>query len=193
MAISTLGYALLALLARRPSSGYELSQRAHRPLGHFWTAQHSQIHGELTKLTEAGAVTWVAVPGPGPRAKKIYSITESGRDALTAWVTRPPAPAPARNELLLKAYAMWTADPERARELFTTQLNSSREQLAEYEAAWDRVTGDHPGGVPARTHVDFGNYVTLRFGIDAVRTTVEWCSWVIELLDGAPDAPETGA
>jgi len=39
MAVPTLGYALLALLAKQSNTAYELSQRVRRPLGYFWTAR----------------------------------------------------------------------------------------------------------------------------------------------------------
>jgi hypothetical protein len=55
--LSTLGYALLALLARGPRSGYDLAQRMNRPIGFFWQAQHSQIYPELARLEQLGWVT----------------------------------------------------------------------------------------------------------------------------------------
>jgi len=179
MPTSTLGYALLALLARAPSTGYELSQRAHRPLGYFWTAQHSQIHGELAKLTQAGAVTWHAAPGPGPREKKVYSITQAGRQDLAAWVVTPPPEPPVRSEMLLRVYALWTADPAAAAQMFASQLARHRERLADYEASWVVVTAN---GVPPQSKPDFGNYATLQYGIGLERHNIAWFEWVLGQL-----------
>ena len=80
--MSTLGFALLSLLTRGPATGYELSQRMKAPIGHFWTANHSQIYPELARLSQLGYVTSTEGTGPGPRAKKTYSLTEKGREAL---------------------------------------------------------------------------------------------------------------
>jgi DNA-binding PadR family transcriptional regulator len=179
MTTSTLGYALLAALARAPSSGYELSQRLEHPIGYFWTAQHSQIHGELRRLTEAALVSFQATPGPGPYAKKIYSVTDAGMRALATWISQPPRPEPSRSEMMLKSYALWVADRPTVTALFETQLAEHRRRLAEYEAAWSNVVGAHPGGVPPRSHPDFGNYVTLRYGIGLERHTIEWCEWLL--------------
>ena len=49
-AITTFEYALLALIAHHPSSGYELTQRLKRPIGFFWTAHHSHIYNVLVRL-----------------------------------------------------------------------------------------------------------------------------------------------
>ena len=74
---SKLGYAILALLARQPGTGYELSARARRPLGYFWSARHSQVYPELQKLLDAGLVSFSPAPGPGPLDKKVYSLTRA--------------------------------------------------------------------------------------------------------------------
>ncbi len=48
--VTSLGYALLALLARTPLTGYDLAQRMLRSTDFFWTARHSQIYPELARL-----------------------------------------------------------------------------------------------------------------------------------------------
>src|SRR5690606_24488121 len=63
--VSTLGFALLSLLTRGPATGYDLAQRMKAPIGHFWTAKHSQIYPELARLAEAGHVRVRSGAGPG--------------------------------------------------------------------------------------------------------------------------------
>jgi DNA-binding PadR family transcriptional regulator len=168
--VSTLGYALLALVAKRPSSGYDLARRAHRPLGYFWTATYSQIHPQLRDLAAAGLLSVEAVPGPGPHDKRVYSITEAGRSALAAWVIQPPAREAERDELLLKAYALWIADPVAARRFALEQAEAHRQRLAEYEAIEiPDVPSNHP---------DFGSVATLRYGLGYQRHRAEWCEWL---------------
>ena len=64
MAASTLGFALLGLLARQPRTGYELSQALRRPIGYFWTAGHSQVYPELARLDAAGYISHTVIDGP---------------------------------------------------------------------------------------------------------------------------------
>jgi DNA-binding PadR family transcriptional regulator len=99
---STLGYAILAVLARNPSTGYELAARLATPVSYFWTARHSQIHPELQRLLADGLVAFEAVPGPGPKGKKVYSITPEGFEPLRQWVAKPPPDQPVRDELVLR-------------------------------------------------------------------------------------------
>ena len=183
--ISKLGYAILALLARQPSTGYELSARARRPLGYFWSARHSQVYPELRKLLAAGLVRFDTAPGPGPREKKVYSLTDYGMSSLRDWVIQPPEPEPGRDNLLLKAYAAWTADPEAAARMFAAEEAKQSERLSEYEADLRRVESRHNGGPPPPRHREFGNYATLRFGIDYQRQRIAWLRWISRQLDGS--------
>jgi len=157
-AISTLGYAIMALLAHHPSTGYELSSRFRRPLGYFWTAQHSQIHPELRRLLAAGLVDFESSPGPGPHAKKTYSVTDSGQLALRGWLTRPPRPEPVRSELLLKTYAIPNADPQAAAAMFADRLAEYQRELEEYVEIRATIEARHDGRCPPSNHPEFGNY-----------------------------------
>jgi DNA-binding PadR family transcriptional regulator len=180
--ISRLGYAILALLARQPSTGYELSARARRPLGYFWFARHSQVYPELQKLLGGKLVRFDAAPGPGPRGKKVYSLTGDGMEMLREWVTQPPEPVNSRDDLVLKAYAVWTADPASAAALFASQVTVHQQRLSEYGEDWRELESRHNGGPPPVTHPDFGNYATLKCGLDYERQRIAWLQWMAQQL-----------
>src|ERR1700710_642665 len=110
----TLGYAVLGLLAERPHTGYDIARRMERPIGYFWTAQHSQIYPELARLEADGLVRHRVVDGPGPRDTKRYRITPAGRAALRAWVDAPVPAQPGRSELLLRVRSLWVVGPRPA-------------------------------------------------------------------------------
>ncbi|GAA0980409.1 PadR family transcriptional regulator [Acrocarpospora macrocephala] len=175
---STLGFAILAVLARADSTGYEIAGRMRHPIGRFWTASYSQIHTDLQRLLAADLVEYATAPGPGPQDKKVYSITAKGLGALRDWVTQPPRPQPERDELVLKTYAAWLADPATLIEMFRTALRQHEERLAEYESAWVAVEERAPAfGTPG-----FGNMATLRCGLTYERHRAEWCRWMIDQL-----------
>ena len=78
---------ILAVLARHPRSGYELATAMSRPLGHFWTARHSQIHPELQRLVAARQVSFEQVPGAGTAGQEeLTPSTDEGLAALRQWV-----------------------------------------------------------------------------------------------------------
>ncbi|MBA2287862.1 MAG: PadR family transcriptional regulator [Ktedonobacteraceae bacterium] len=184
MAISTLGYAILALLAREPLCGYDVAQRMKKPLGFFWQAQHSQIYPELARLEELACVQHQVIVQEDRPQKKLYTITEAGHGMLKQWLTRPPQPAPERNELLLKTYTIWLADPHAALALYRTQEQAHAEHLAIFEQIQARIE-QKSAGIPAPDDPQFGDYATVRMGVAYEREYLSWCRWMGEQLEQA--------
>jgi DNA-binding PadR family transcriptional regulator len=185
---STLGYALLGLLARKPRTGYELTQALREPIGYFWTASHSQVYPELARLEARGWARYEIIAGPGPRDTKRYAITAAGRRALATWAVAPPRPEPSRNELLLKVYSLWLADPAAARALITAEREQHSAMLARYESlAAENERGDPADLAPPA----FFDYATLRRGLSFERHVLAWCDWLVAALDRrtGPAAP----
>jgi len=77
MSSGDLQIVLLALLADRPSHGYELIKALEEHSGGFYTPSPGVIYPALTYLEEVGYAS-VAADG----AKKLYSITTEGRAYL---------------------------------------------------------------------------------------------------------------
>jgi DNA-binding PadR family transcriptional regulator len=183
MTTSTLGFAILGLLARQPCSGYQLAARLRAPVGYYWTARHSQIYPELERLRAAGLVSFEVAPGPGPRDKKVYAATGAGLAALREWVIRPPAPQTPRDELMLKVYAIWLADPTAAVAMVSGRAEAHARRLAEYEAIRARFHVRHCGDPPPVGDPDFGSYATLLLGISHERDHLDWCRWLVGCLE----------
>lgn len=184
MQVTTLGYALLGLLAREALSGYDLAQRLRGRVGFFWSARHSQIYPELARLEGAGLVRHEVVPQADRPDKKVYTITEAGLAALRAWVVAPVAPAAPRDELVLKAYSLWLGDPAEAAALLREQERLHREHQTGYEARLARLEATfgaalrEPGGPP------FATFLALSRGIGYEREYADWCGWAADLLAG---------
>lgn len=86
---STTSYALLGMLASRPSSAYELTQQYQRSLRFFWSRSDASLYAEPKRLVRLGWAS--AVPQKvGQRTRTCYEITPAGRGALCAWLSTPP-------------------------------------------------------------------------------------------------------
>lgn len=189
--VSTLGYALLTRLARKPHSGYELLQGLKKPIGFFWQASQSQIYPELKRLEMLGLVSFEVIEQTNRPDKKVYSITQEGREALRNWAVAPAALEPSRNELLLKTYTLWLADPAKALKLFRAHEDLHRGQLAHYEHVLAAIQEEHP--LPIKVHEPlFGDYATLQIGLRYERDYVDWCHWMIEQLEQAVHEQDAG-
>ena len=85
-------------------SGYDISRTFKDSLNYFWTAQTSQIYRELQTLKEKGWANNEIVEQKGKPDKKVFSITESGRQELNRWLTDDNTEFAVRSPLLMKIF-----------------------------------------------------------------------------------------
>ena len=95
---------LLGLLTIEPISGYDLGLTIRGSVGHFWNESFGQIYPSLKKLANDRFVTCRTQQQKGKPDRRIYSITQKGRERLTKWLAVPPQAEIPRNELLLKLF-----------------------------------------------------------------------------------------
>ncbi|MBO0777202.1 MAG: PadR family transcriptional regulator [Ktedonobacteraceae bacterium] len=125
-------YGVLGLLAiSGPMSGYDLKQRFDHILAPMWGATHSQIYNELRRMKELGWVEMEREEQESRPDRKVYSITESGYEALAAWQAQPPSVLQLRDELLLKILFGTFSDPE-------ALANNIRRGIVEHEGRLQR-------------------------------------------------------
>jgi DNA-binding PadR family transcriptional regulator len=180
--ITTLGYALLGLLARSEQTGYDLSQGLKDPVSFFWHAQHSQIYPELAKLESWGLVKYKRIEQTERPDKKVYTLTATGKKRLEAWLTDPLEVPKVRDELVLKAYSLWLTDSNAAVQMMRNHAEAHAERLVEYERRLEQVkrkTGKQAG----LKSPWFGVQAVLMRGIGYEREYMAWCEWMIERLE----------
>jgi len=182
--MTTLGYAILGLLSREDLSGYDLTQRMKGPVGYFWSARHSQIYPELARLEDGGYVTHRVIEQRERPDKKVYEITDGGLEVLKSWVTQPPMPRPTRDELTLKTYSVWLADPEEATGLYRDEELRHEEQLAHYEGIRGWMEREWGEDLTRTDSPEFASYATLMRGISYEREYAEWCRWMADSIEG---------
>lgn len=175
----SLRHALLGLLAEEPASGYDLTRKFEKALQRYaWHAQHAQIYPELTKLAGDGLVT---VAAEGPRRRRTYAITDTGRAELRRWMLNPPDVFVVRNELVLRLFLLSTLDSEDARAVLRPLVDDSARELAtlrEAIAAADATT-------PPDAGLPFGRLVA-EYGVRSFQTLHDWALWALNRID--PDS-----
>jgi DNA-binding PadR family transcriptional regulator len=160
--VVSLRHALLAMLADRPKSGYELTKEFDREMGNVWAARHSQIYPELAKLLAAGLIE---LEDEGPRGRKSYRITPAGRDEAIAWL-RNGGDRTVRNEALLKMFFLELLAPDEQRALLRRELAYFAERLAYYQ------------GLPAGT-----NPVKIELGSRYNQAMIDWLEYALGQVD----------
>jgi DNA-binding PadR family transcriptional regulator len=125
---------LLALIARKPSSGYELKKWLEVE-GVFIraNADQAQIYRTLTKLTRAHLIAFSTEKRSGPEAK-IYRITPAGADRLLELASAPYEPPARWQEADFNARLLLLAifKPESVLSMIDTEMLFRRDQVAQY-------------------------------------------------------------
>jgi DNA-binding PadR family transcriptional regulator len=86
--------ALLGLLERKPSHGYDLKRDYDTFFGRGKQLPFGQVYATLGRLARDGKVTvGDSEPGAGPDRKR-YLITEAGVTEVGTWLTEPAEPEP---------------------------------------------------------------------------------------------------
>ena len=71
---------------------------------HFWSATQSQIYTTLKRLTEDGLVSQEVIHQQERPDRKLYHITEAGREQLGGWLVEPGQVGGHRIEWLIKVF-----------------------------------------------------------------------------------------
>ncbi len=98
-------YAILGLLAKKPSHGYELRASFESVVGGDanWEVKPAQVYTTLERLEEAGLVERSSDLGEGDEpARRVYALTAAGRTELNHWFESGVTPDHQRDEFFVK-------------------------------------------------------------------------------------------
>jgi DNA-binding PadR family transcriptional regulator len=150
---------LLGMIFTQPSSGYDLKRRfATTPLG-VYQPSSGALYPALDRLERRGLLRSQPPPPAGRgRPRRLYHLTDEGRQAHLDWVREPVGPETVARDLglhLLRFAMMAPVLPEEAVREF---LDSLRAALAGFVAALERqIDAMDPAANPyARLAVEHG-------------------------------------
>ncbi|MFJ8017028.1 PadR family transcriptional regulator [Streptomyces sp. NPDC096339] len=176
-----LEHAILVSLLEKPGSGYELARRFDRSIGYFWTATHQQIYRVLKRMEGDGWLDVLDVPQQARPDKKVYSVADAGRIALSAWLHEPIQPDSVRHELAVKIRGAAFDDPVTLIREVERHRQAHRDRLTHYLAGELRdFTG--PEAPAPRDAGQELQHVVLRGGIAYERMQLAWLEDVLATL-----------
>ena len=174
----SLSYAILATLVDQACSGYDLAKRFDASVGYFWAASHQQIYRELSRLEQRGWIQGETVSQSGRPNKKMYHITDLGREAMIAWMQQPSALNPVKEEILVKLFAGTLVEPS----VLLSALNHYRQLHQQHLQVYEGIAQAYfaqPERLPLATKCQ---YLTLRKGIRYEQDCLVWCDEAIACL-----------
>lgn len=173
----SISYAIMAGLENSPKTGYELTKGFQGSIGFFWNATHQQIYRELEKIHNLGWTTVHIEPQAGKPDRKIYSLTEIGRDELRRWIESPTDEGASRDPLLVKLFVGHIADTQKLIADLEHKQQAHEKQLKQYRD----LESQHFSQKKLPPNMRFQLY-TLRYGIRFEEGWLSWCKDVLHDL-----------
>jgi DNA-binding PadR family transcriptional regulator len=92
MTIMSIKYAILGLLHYADMHGYRIKEHLEKNFGHMWSVNFGQIYPNLKELESEEFITMVELRSSenGGPYKKLYSITERGKEEFARWLAESP-------------------------------------------------------------------------------------------------------
>jgi PadR family transcriptional regulator AphA len=166
---------LLVYLASGASSGYDIAKGFRGSFGYLWNASHQQIYRDLASLHDNGLLSCETRPQVGKPDRKLYQLTEAGREAMQTFLATPTRPPKYNDAFMVKvasAHLMHDKQPL-LDELLALRQKYQRylEGLEKYQAFFDSLAAAlQPQLVFAR--------LSLQRGLQVNRS---WLAWSEEL------------
>jgi len=123
--------ATLAILSEEPSHGYAILAKLEKRIGGVCGISYGQVYRMLAALERRGLVVGQAVQVARRPTRRVYALSEAGRQDVQRWLTE----APARTlffgtEFYLRLPFLSALDRETRDEVLGEQVRQCREHLA---------------------------------------------------------------
>ncbi|MGB7415790.1 MAG: PadR family transcriptional regulator [Thermosynechococcaceae cyanobacterium] len=174
----SLCYAIMAILADKSCSGYDLAKQFDGSVGYFWSASHQQIYRELTKLEGQGWIEAELITQAGRPNKKLFSLTALGQQKMVGWIGQPSKIVHHKEEMLVKLFAGHLVKPDVLIAELRRYQQQHEQQLLIYQTI-ERGYFSKPEQLPFAAKCQ---YLTLRQGICYELGVIGWCGDAIALL-----------
>lgn len=180
-------YLILGLLILSPMTGYDLQQFIKQNLSLICSHSAGSVQAALTKLEIDRRITYTKTT-EGKRRKKIFSITETGRDAFENWVAQPMAAEKGKKMELAHLFFLGLAKPEERAAAIRDYIRQMEEVQGVLCAIQERFRQVQQTPLPPQQDWDsifrFQGYA-IEYGIAAAQFERDWYGRLLRELEGS--------
>lgn len=170
----SLQHVLLALLSKEPNTGYGVGRLLRAELSHLWDARLQQIYGELAKLEARELLVAETVALPNRPAKKIYSLTPRGHEALDEWLLQRPTPRAAKDDLIVRLYCLERLPADSLARRLDERLDEARQEEERLSREATRFSRTDPA--------QLGRLLALEAALARAQAEAAWCGRAAAIL-----------
>jgi DNA-binding PadR family transcriptional regulator len=185
--LTTTSYAVLAQLAVRPWSTYELAQQRIRYFRYVWPRAESAIYREVKRLD---AMELVAAKREyvGRRPRTVYSITDAGRQVLREWLDTPVSPFAMDFEAMIRLFIA----PLGTKEQLVATLEQVRDDAQEMLRFGGAVKQEFLDGQAVLQDQVYIRAHAVDFFISLLTTVDDWAERTLAEIEGWKDLSPNG-
>jgi PadR family transcriptional regulator, regulatory protein AphA len=185
----SLSHALLGLINYKPATGYDLKTAFKRSIHFFWDAALPHIYRTLKQMEGQGWITATIEHQEGKPSRRVYQVSEAGRQELSRWLVEPLELPEPRLPLLVKVFFGNQMPPDQFKEHLEKWRGFHVDKLQKLEMEVPPIIEKYSakaggGGDP------YYWGLTLDFGRRHARMVVEWCDQALKDLEAVMEKKE---
>ena len=183
----SLKHGLLGLVSSEGSmTGYELDKFFKNSLNYFWQAKTSQIYRELNAMEGLGWLTSERVIQEEKPNKKVYTITNEGKEELQKWLLSPDMGrgSEIRSPILMRIFFAGEVG-EKGRVQTLKLLEEIKKQCAAYIANMNNILEGLKEDESNEKYADHIKYwkITVLSGQMSAQFQMDWADKAIAILE----------
>jgi DNA-binding PadR family transcriptional regulator len=175
----SLKHGLLGFLSGNEMSGYDLEKMFKSSVGYFWSAKISQVYRDLHAMEKSGWVQSDELKQTGRPNKRIYRITDAGRQELENWLIGYDVKKDSEIRIGILVRMFFAAKRHKEEtiavlEQFRTNCHMARDKLLSINQEFAQCEAPE---------IEFlYSKITLSYGEKYYQMQIEWCTETIEKL-----------
>jgi DNA-binding PadR family transcriptional regulator len=185
--LTTTSFAVLAQLALRPWSTYELARQRIRYFRYVWPRAESAIYREVKRLA---AMRLIAAKREfvGKRPRTVYSITGAGQEVLREWLDTPVSPFAMDFEAMIRLFIA----PLGTKEQIVATLEQVRSDAQEMLHFGGAVKQEFLQGRAVLQDQVYIRALAVDFFVSLLTTVDNWAERTLAEIEGWEDLSPDG-
>lgn len=189
-------YAILGILSIVPGSGYDIKKYCDTVISNVWHENYGHIYPVLNTMLAEGVIRRMEEDDGSAKndvtlkedtlrkedvtRKKVYEITEKGREEFMSWLVEPAQYAPVRSEFMLKFLFSNSLPKENILEMIAQYRERHERKIHELKQMEKDLERESQEISPERKRY---LTATLRYGILSSEAAVSWCGEAAGMFD----------
>jgi DNA-binding PadR family transcriptional regulator len=172
----SLRYFILGVLAQQSMSGYDIRRFLKSLSWLIGSPSSGSLYPILRALPEEGLATVETIPGLDRPPRKIYTITEAGRQVLQRWVDQPAVSKAPLKAFVMRLLLAGNFSPAG----LMAHLQQRRAQVAAHHNALQQAVD------MVQEEDDFGQFLAMGYGLALATAELTWLDHTLGELSKQP-------